>query len=77
MTGLHILRTTHDVWIAQIQHTGCRLWETVGRHRTQAGACRRAVSACLMRDAKRFRVLAAERRPSYYEPMVVLEGRRR
>lgn len=77
MTGLHIQWTHHDVWIAQIRRTGCQLWETVGRHRTRQGAARRAVSACLTRDAKRFRVLAAERQPSYYKPLVVLEGRRR
>lgn len=74
--GLHIHVVPFVAYIAQQRCRGYRLWETVGRSRSQAKAIQMAVKGAV--PGVRFRVLgdpSSRRKPSYYEPSVVMEGR--
>ncbi len=78
MRDIHIHVVPFVAFIAQQRPYGYRLWETVGRSRSYA----RAVQLASRKGATglSFRVLgdpSSRRKPSYYEPSVVCEGRHR
>ena len=74
MSHLHITRPVHDVWIAQVRLRCGRRWLEIGRYPVEQAAAIAAVTQS-GGEGTRFRVLADSREPSYYDPLVVLEGR--